>query len=303
MKQIQPQTDEIFSIPSTSIFARAKYPSIWFYHIIFGCRAKEYNILENLVKGQAQKLGLTSGEDFGAATATIRGSELLAAALLLGFAFSYIVSLPDLSTYTDINLFGSFTNDVQQFINFCMFMCSILCCFVLVADVHILMLLSDLPPGLIADSLTKAGFIGLSTMLVYWTAVLFFGLGVSFLAASMFHAWLGIFCICAGVVFLGIGLPTYMTYTNVCRILILSEKNEKLLQTATHTANLRAKLEAVRQGFADMYLYRFISTEIDVEDLSLLSIDILTAQMKIPIGHAVKMVDKWKSTTSPPHQD
>jgi len=40
-----------------------------------------------------------------------------------------------------------------------------------------------------------------------------------------------------------------------------------------------------------------------IEDLSLLSIDILTAQMKIPIGHAVKMVDKWKSTTSPPHQD
>lgn len=167
---------------------------------------------------ESKQRHLVSDTDMRDLHRSFRGSELIATALMLGFSFSYIHSAPDLSAQEDDNVFGEHTEHVQDVVNMCMVLSSLLCAFVLVFDVHMLMLLGDLPAAQLKTYERVMGKYTFISMPIYWLAVVFFGLGMTLLAACSFAAWVGYVGIAVAILLLGLFLPIMMQVTAIARV-------------------------------------------------------------------------------------
>ena len=167
---------------------------------------------------ESKQRHLVSDADMRDLHRSFRGSELIATALMLGFSFSYIHSAPDLSMNEDDNVFGEHTEHVQDFVNMCMVTSALLCAFVLVFDVHMLMLLGDLPAAQLKTYERVMGRFTFVSMPIYWLAVVFFGIGMTLLAACSFTAWVGYVGIAVAIAILGIFLPVMMQVTAIARV-------------------------------------------------------------------------------------
>ena len=170
---------------------------------------------------EVRKLNLLSPGDTREFHNTLRGSEMIATALLLGFTFSYVQSVPNLESHEDTNLFGEHTEVAQDIVNTCMVVSSLLCAFCLVYDVHMLMLTGELPTEQLQTFERAAGAATFISMPVYWLAVLLFGIGIVLLAACTFKAWVGAVTLAVAAIALALGLPILMNVTAIARITTL----------------------------------------------------------------------------------